>query len=413
MRSLIGALRSLAQPIRRSSSWAVGMLLLAASGVAVLPGYIHVAGVQGWASIAAGQSLASIGAVLVGTGWGITGPFAVASCTGRQERARLYQTANSTRGLMLIAVLPALLAIGVLAPLPSAELFIIGGLPTLAGAFSATFFFAGIAAPSRYLMLEVAPRCISTAVAAALLNSETISAVEGLLLQTAGVGIGVALSHWWIVGSWRLFTRISRAELYTQVRALGAATVAATVAGLPTLAVSSLSAPTTAATFALADRVARQMIIVASPAVLAIQGWLPARLASPTRGPSAFRQASATVGAIAALGSLALVVWHEPLFSFLGAERVPIDRPGAMAMAAFFASGLLSHYWIVCISPAVSGIGRVTASGLTVIACLLPVLWSGLMIGGATGAILGCAAMLSLQLASLVWKDVKELLSNS
>ncbi|TFD51764.1 hypothetical protein E3T43_15880 [Cryobacterium sp. Hh7] len=253
------------------------MGLTAIVTLVAIPIMISHSGAHAWASIALGQAIGTGCAVLIGFGWGTTGPTQVAMARGL---ARIHIYTDSLQVRSFLAIPGVVFAVGLAflfadtyreeAALTAAA-FAMNGL--LAG-----WFFTGSARPYSFLLLDTAPRVIGT-VAGAIALLLGASLVFFPLLQLVGITLGVVLSTvkvgGWANSHWnRLSRRRVSALLKGQSHGMVIAGVSAAFITVP-ISIVALVAPAALPAYALADKILRFSTTAFSPVVQFLQGWVP------------------------------------------------------------------------------------------------------------------------------------------
>jgi len=241
-----------------------------------IPIVVDRAGPTAWASLALGQAVGTGCAIVVGFGWGITGPTQVA-ISAEGERVRLYSDSLLARSALVLPILIAAVSFTrVAAHTYKLEAGIAAAAFTLTGLL-AGWYFTGAAKPYSLLVFETAPRVMGTAAGAvALLMGAGLVAFP--LLQLLGVMGSIAASTGKICG-WRVreIVRPGRSVwplLRAQSRGLFIAGGSAIFTTAP-ISIVALVAPSGLPTYALADRVLRFSMTAFAPFIQVLQGWVP------------------------------------------------------------------------------------------------------------------------------------------
>lgn len=96
--------------IKRIAAFAGLPLLASLASFILLPIIARVGGAPAWNSLAVGQAVGAIAAIVIGLGWPLTGPAAVASESDAVIRRRLYATSFVTRAFVFVCALPLMAA---------------------------------------------------------------------------------------------------------------------------------------------------------------------------------------------------------------------------------------------------------------------------------------------------------------
>jgi O-antigen/teichoic acid export membrane protein len=92
--------------IKRIAAFAGLPLLASLASFILLPIIARVGGAPAWNSLAVGQAVGAIAAIVIGLGWPLTGPAAVASASEEAVRRRHYAVSFVTRSLMFLCTVP-------------------------------------------------------------------------------------------------------------------------------------------------------------------------------------------------------------------------------------------------------------------------------------------------------------------
>lgn len=99
----------------RSASTAIGyglsMIMLALASLMVIPALIRASGDTAYGALSAGQVIGSVGAVVIGYGWGMSGPAIIARADADGRRAE-YVEALRARLFLCVPVCLACCVIG-------------------------------------------------------------------------------------------------------------------------------------------------------------------------------------------------------------------------------------------------------------------------------------------------------------
>ncbi|WP_413602871.1 hypothetical protein [Curtobacterium sp. Curtsp57] len=371
--------------VRVVGTYAASVAVSALVTLISIPIVIAVAGPSAWAGLAAGQSIGTGASVLIGFGWGTTGPTDVARAAPA-ERPRIY--IESYRARLLLTLPIAVLAVLVTAlVVPSAPwesalncaAYACTGL--LAG-----WFFTGTAQPGRFVALDTAPRVIGGAagVAAVVIGAPLFWYPA---LQLVGILVGVALSTVTIAGIRGVAAGVPLRRSLTVLRGqsdgLVLALVSAANAALPAILVAGL-VPAALPAYALADKLLRFGTTAASPFVQFLQGWVPG--SGPDRVRSRVRRAAIVGTALVVVGSAAFLVvapWAADLLSH-GRIRLPWVLVAAFAVVLVLLVGA-QVVGLVCLLALGAGrqLARYTLVGGI---ATVPLVVVGVLAFGAVGA---------------------------
>lgn len=92
--------------IKRIAAFAGLPLLASLASFILLPIIARVGGAPAWNSLAVGQAVGAIAAIVIALGWPLTGPAAVASAPEEAVRRRHYAVSFVTRSFMFLCIVP-------------------------------------------------------------------------------------------------------------------------------------------------------------------------------------------------------------------------------------------------------------------------------------------------------------------
>ncbi|WP_148076956.1 hypothetical protein [Nocardioides aurantiacus] len=271
------------------------MALLTIASLLIVPALIKADGGAAWGSIALGQSLGTIGSVVVAYGWQTSGPALVAMGDTRTRRTVFFDSVR----LRLALYLPVAAASGALAAgfaHQRTDLAVAGAVTTVGIGLTSGWFFVGMAQPSGLLWFETVPRVTGTAAGIGWMYAGG-SALEGLLCQFGGMLLAAAVSCVAVHRATRSGSPATRSTLRQVARAhrhgLGA-TVTTNVSAAAPLVLVSLIAPSLQPAYALIDKLQRQITVGLTPLNSLLQGWVP-------RGPTPFARIASASKLIASM----------------------------------------------------------------------------------------------------------------
>ncbi|MCU1514363.1 MAG: hypothetical protein JWO10_1453 [Microbacteriaceae bacterium] len=357
------------------------------SGVATfltVPVLISAVGPLAWSGVAVGQSVGIVGGVIVGFGWAVSGSSSVAMLD-RAGADDYFRRSLAIRGLLAIPVaVVAALAAGLVAPaaaLPAALAAAAGSIGGLTG----SWYFVGLSAPTRYLMLETVPKAVGglggalAVLFGAPLFVFPLGLLLGIVVSVAVTMVSLTTRRWFV----RDDVRGIRATLMLQRHAALTAAVSTTYLNLPTVAVA-IFWPAQTPIFALADRVFKLANAAVTPLTQVAQGWIPhpdlrTRL---QRIKTGLRAVSGIAGGVA-IGFVALSI---PVSVLLSAGKLSTDLIFATSFGATLLFTTISQtVGIACLMSL--GAGRAVALSAVLGAALgVPVLVVGTILFGAHGA---------------------------
>lgn len=252
-------------------------VMLAITGVAFVPAVIHAAGASTWGDVAFGQSAGILGAVVVGYGWMVVGPNAIA----RLERGPAvdeYKIALLARLLLTIPVVAVgAVLIWLLRP-EHAEVGILAYLASSLTGLSASWWFIGRRDPYGFLRTEISARFLGTTASIALLVAHA-GIVPALTMQTVGMLLGVALANRKVTGTITCGAPADavsavRGALRRQRHGLWTGLGQAMYLSLPVLLVGTFFG-SALPLYALVDKLIKQVMSGVAPIVSIGQGWVP------------------------------------------------------------------------------------------------------------------------------------------
>jgi O-antigen/teichoic acid export membrane protein len=271
MNPVIAALRRLAT---FAATVGVGTLV----GILAIPIVIRIAGSEAWAVQAVCQSIASMFGVLVGFGWGTTGPSMVAS-TPQDRRFQLFADSLSSRIYLFILGAPLMAAFMVVLQPHYVPLVILGSFAYLLPSLGAAWYFVGESRPARLFFFDAAPQMLGTLlgiVGLAWTGRIEVLVLSQLLFNLAGVTVSafVVLNrarrlYRLNVGLKESFTRLAHQRHGVITAATGSLYV-----NLPLIVISAWL-PLQLDLYTMIDRIFRYSVTAFSPILQFIQGWIP------------------------------------------------------------------------------------------------------------------------------------------
>jgi hypothetical protein len=384
---------------RRSAAVGYGLSIVISAVVTLLtiPVIVSRASADAWASLTLGQAVGTGAALLIGFGWGATGPTLIAQAD-RAERIRIYSESFRARALLLPVGLVAVAVIvglgATAAPVPS----VLNGFAYALTGMLAGWFFTGEGSPFAFLLLDALPRVLGNAIG-------TILVLFGLPLWTFSVAqlIGIAIGV--LMSNRRIFTghpdavrgTVSGAvrALRGQVHGFVLASVLAINAAFPA-AVVSFVVPGALPTYALADKLLRFGTTAYAPVIQFLQGWVP----SDAHSVLARARRATTFGVVVSVaGAIAFVVLAPPIGDVLGRGEVQLELSTVVCFGLVLFAMELSQFVGLVALQALGQARKLSAYALFGMAVLCPAVVVGAVIGGANGAALG---LLAGELASLL-----------
>ncbi len=351
-----------------------------------IPILIGAAGAGAWASLAVGQAVGTGAAILIGFGWGTTGPTLVARAD-EANRRNIYLDSFRARIVIAVPVLVlAILVVHFVVDTAQVE-SILNALGYGATGLLAGWYFTGVARPYLFLLLDTAPRVIGAAAGAiAVLAGAPLVAFPAV--QLLGVLGGVALSTRFIAGpKSRVVSNFSWTRVFAALRGQSHGVILA-VAGAAYSAVPlslvAFVAPSALPSYALVDKLLRFATTAYAPIVQFLQGWVPTggALAVRRKIPRAF---GLGVG-LAAVGAVAFVLLAPWLAGILSHSEVAVSRWLVAGFAVTLLFMVVSQITgLVCLL-ALDHSQRLALFTAVGIVIALPSIYLGALLGGAVGA---------------------------
>lgn len=351
-----------------------------------IPIVIGHSGANAWASLAVGQAVGTGAAMLIGYGWGTTGPTAVARANDA-ERRRIYFDSFRARLLLFLPITLAAVIVTSLAvhySVPEASVNAVGYC--LSGLL-AGWYFTGIAQPYLFLLLDAGPRVAGAAAGtAAVFFGAPLMAFAGF--QLVGILVGVLLSTRFVAGgNERIFRdfdlRRTFEVLGKQSHGVAIAIVLAANVAVPS-AIVAFVAPAALPAFALADKLLRFGTTAYAPIVQFLQGWVPT---GSTTEVTRKIKAAFLLGGLSSLAGAVLFVFVAPLLSsLLSQAQVGISTGLVVGFGlALFVMELAQFTGLVCLL-ALNQAQRIALFSSIGIVVSLPAIFFGALTFGATGA---------------------------
>lgn len=369
-----------------------------------IPLVIRTGGVDTWGSVAVGQSVGGLTAVIVMLGWSVSGPREVALSP---HPGLLYRSSLVQRG---IVVLPAFALGGTAIAFIHTHDVIAASLSYAAYAIpgmSATWFYIGLLDGRRLFLLDTAPRLVLSCLGIAAMA--TFQSVLAWLVMSV-VGSAASCFFGWrgtvvngksdrVAINWRSEIR----SIWSQCQDLGISGTAAVYSSGPVALVGAV-APGALAVFALGDRMLRYALLGMLPVSQLTQGWVPR--AGRSEVPSRAWRALAFSLVIAILCVIVSGFALPALSGLLGSGFISVSVSQGWAIGVTVAAVVLSRCTGLAFLVALGRNRTVLISTLVGAVCgllLVPVLAISF---GSTGAAWAVAAseltVLAIQLGSLI-----------
>ncbi|WP_144877210.1 lipopolysaccharide biosynthesis protein [Microbacterium sp. 1.5R] len=386
--------------VRRSALFSLSIILSTLVGVASIPVLIGQLGDTTWARLAVLQAIAQFLAVIVGFGWGATGPSTVASLPAA-ERKTFFATSLAARLLIVVPVLAlgtiaASLIVGI-DPLVAALI----AVTAVAPAAGAGWYFIGTNRPVALFLFDALPAILGQA--AALVGVLMIPSMLVYASCTASLAVlGLVAACLFVAtrskdGRWTLDrSQPLQALMRDQLPGFTATFTTSLLTTLPVVIVQVIVPAAALPLFVLADRLSRYAGLVLAPVLQAIQSWVPE--AGPEHIPSRGRTAmlvACGIGAIGAIGMITCAPWVSPLLS-QGAIAIPLLIAAIMGLG--FAGEAISQVTGLAVLVTIGRSRELALSaGVATAAALVGVL-AGTLLVGVPGA-LTALALTSIGLA--------------
>ncbi len=347
-------------------------------------------GPAAWGSIALGQAIGAIASLIVSYGWAVSGPSTIARGDAGMRRREYADSVRVKLTLLIPGATGAALVAAVLAPHKTSF--------AVAGAISATFvaltsnwYFAGLARPYVWLLLETLPRVGGTA-AGIVLMGLGYSAIIGLACMSTGMVAAFLLATTWVYRS----TEQARSErlpgsrlteLLTS-RSHGIASIVGSQLFLSApLAIVSVISPSAQPVFALVDKVRQLISAGLNPVVVVLQGWVPRGGEDAHRQRSRIALGATCVFAVVFCGIFLAAA--PSVMHWLGNGQIAVPEIMVILTALVIAIGLLDSVLAYAVIASLGRIEIATKATAASIAVMLPVVTVGTLHFGATGALVG------------------------
>ncbi|CAL8972154.1 hypothetical protein CELL_01218 [Cellulomonas sp. T2.31MG-18] len=242
----------------------------------VLPVIGRVAGSGGWASLAAGESIGTLGGIVIGYGWNVSGPPRIAAEQEAGQRYALYRQSLVVRGTVACLVLPVVVLLSVVAARAGYELpTALMGVSASVTGLSFAWFCVGAGDPRSIALFEAVPRVAAAAASAALILLTRQLVIYPALAVSVSL-VGIVLFSRRVPGR-RPLPRTRLPELWRLVvrdRGLAAIDIAGSAYGsVPVPVVNAVAAPVLASSYASGDKLYRFGQFVPITLANAFQSW--------------------------------------------------------------------------------------------------------------------------------------------
>ena len=364
--------------------------LLAVTSLAATPAMVAANGPAAWGAIAVGQAVGAVTCVVVGYGWPLSGPATIARGDASVQRREYTDSIRVKLALLIPGATSAAFVAAALAP-HQAFFAVAGAISATTVALTSSWYFAGLARPYVWLLLETLPRVGGTAAGIVLMKSG-YSAIIGLACTSSGMVLAFLLATAWVYRS----TARAGAERLPGCKLIevlnshrhGVASMVGTFLFLNTpLAIVSVIAPTAQPVYALIDKVRQLVCAGINPVVLVLQGWVPGG------GDGKLVQRGRVALGVTCLFAVAFCALFLPaaphLMRWLSDGQIAVPQPLVVLTALVIAIDL---FYGVLENAVLAAFGRLEIVTRATAASLIAML-PGVMIGtvdfGAIGAIVG------------------------
>lgn len=291
--------------VRRTRRFLPLPLLSAVTPFLLLPILARVATESEWTAVVVGQSIGSIGVILVALGWNLNGPSLVAALKPA-DRVDLYVESLVTRIVVYAIAVPFVALATVLLERQSSAIYLAltSAIAFTSYGLSASWYNIGVGSAADIAKYDAIPKMIATALAAIVLYLTHLVFIYPALLLAANL-LGVALFTRRLVSE--DFVRKARAislvsSIRKQTTSLGTLLAGGAYSSGSTALVRIGSDTSSVAVFAAGDRLYSMGLQAVVALSNALQGWV-----MTSSGPSAPNMRAA-VRAHLVLGALAFAV---------------------------------------------------------------------------------------------------------
>lgn len=384
--------------LSKIAGYSLSMLVLAVASLAIIPVIVGADGPRAWASIAVGQSIGGVAAVLVGYGWGLTGP-AVVARADPPARVRAHSESLWVKCVLLVPAGATAASLAALLTPTRPDLAAVGALSTATVGLTASWYFVGLSRPYALFFLETFPRVLGTVVGIALMLAGA-DAFVGVMCVLGGMVLAFVASSIFIQSASGVprGERLPRSPLWSvlgsQGLGLSSTLLSSGYVAAPVLIVSAV-APYALPVYAIVDKVQRQVSVALNPFVTVFQGWVP-RATSDRLRERVFRALALSVLFSTLLGVGMLIV-APYLIAWLGGDQI---RPGTttlVLMAGFVALALFEAVVSKAILIAIDRVDVVATATLVGSLVGLPLVAVGAVFFGPSGALGGILVGLALR----------------
>lgn len=385
--------------IARLFGFGLSMIVLAVVTFAAIPAMVAADGAVAWGAIALGQSIGTIGAVLVNYGWPLSGPVAISGGNATIRR-RVYGDSIRVRLLLFLPVAVVAAAVAV-AIAPGKPLFAAAGaMSATAAGLTGMWYFVGVARPYAFLVLETLPRAAGTLLGVGFMKAG-FNAIVGLVCVTGGSFLAFLVVSVWVYFSTgrdgavhrpaRPLGELMRSQRVGLVSMIGSNLYTATP-----IVIFSLLAPATQPNFALANKIQLQLTIGLSPAVYLMQGWVPKGV-----GVGRIRRADASIVIVflfSCAPALIFAFLGAKLFSWLGGGEISFTSVTIVLVAIAVVANLIDAVLRYAVLPSFDRLDVVARATVASAVVGLPLVAVGVVCADVVGALTGVIAGIILRI---------------
>lgn len=149
--------------IKRIAAFAGLPLLASLASFILLPIIARVGGTPAWNSLAVGQAVGAIAAIVIGLGWPLTGPAQVASASLESVRRRHYAVSFVTRTLMFVCTVPLMaLALTLTSGISQFRVAFLMACAQAAAGLTPAWYCIATGHAGRIAKYDVVPRMLAT-----------------------------------------------------------------------------------------------------------------------------------------------------------------------------------------------------------------------------------------------------------
>ena len=374
----------------RFAGFGLSTALLAVASLAATPAMVAANGPTAWGAIALGQAVGAIASIVVGYGWALSGPATAARGNASVRRREYADSVRVRLALLVPGATSAAFVAAALAP-HHASFAVAGAISATVVALSSSWYFAGLARPYVWLLLETLPRVGGTAIGIVVMKLG-YSAIIGLVFTSSGMVLAFLLATAWV---YRSTARAGADRLPggTLIEVLishrhGVASMVGQLFFLNApMAIVSVIAPTAQPVYALVDRVRQLVSAGLSTLVVVLQGWVP-------RGGEGVlvKRGHVALGATCVFGVAfcAIFVPAAPhLMQWLGDGQIAVPQRMVVLITLVIAIDLFSSVLEYAVLAAFGRLEIVTRATAASIIAMLPGVMIGTAYFGAIGAIVG------------------------